>query len=376
MAMNTKGGRRREKRRAKRAAKKVNNLSIGGSKAKEEQYLREAHTNAEDSRGFADQSREDSREELKLSRKLQKQATNDYDGDRGSLQSRDREARTAINGIQGATDGASSTLADAQLGAAGTRSNALATGSLVGSTENILAQRAATLGASPTIGQATETALAANRVNANTQLQNAQQAMNRQSMGLASGMGESGAGAMQAAIMANAAARGQAGAQTNMQLADQNAQLRYSAAQAQREQDLAEAGYASDARLGAAGSEREAALGFADKTAADQMATGSSRAELVYGSAVAQQQARAQAAQAAQATVNQAAQREQALLGQRSGIAAQNAQTNVAREGLDKDFEATLLTGQLQAGAAKNATQERSTWKKVLSPSGVMGSNI
>ncbi len=362
--------------------------------AEEKRLYDEAGQRTGESRDRSEDAYADTQQELRSSRTQQRSAQTAYNLDRTSSYNSARDAVDAIDGIGTASTGAQGTLGRAGTAAQneysagandaiGARDRALATNALTGSAESILAQRAAQIGASPTIGAATETNILANEANAGARTANATQMLNRQAMGLAAGQGEGGALAMQQAVASAGAASGDMAAQSNLALGDQAAQSRYAAAMAQRDQDLAEAGYASDTRMGAAEAERQAQLAIAGQNAtslegaAGLRATaglnvGSAQAELGYQSALAQQAAKSQAAQIAAARTAQSGQANLQLSAQNANLASGNATTATGAESSDKDYQSGLLTAKY--GAQKEREGERSLMSKVFTPFGILGS--
>lgn len=389
MAMNTKGGRRRAKRRAarkdfKEARKEAQYL--GGSKGEEQALYREAREGRGETRAEAKEGRGEIRRELETSRGEAERYSNQQEQDRWRGQLRDEESRGGITrmgdearraenllgqGAQGAmgeyTQGAQQAL--------GARSRALGTNALTGSAENILQQRAAQIGATPTIGQAIETNIGANTANANQQLARSTQMLNRQAMGLAAGQGEGGALAMQQAMANSGVNAADMAAQKNMMLGDQAAQLRLQAALTQREQDLAEAGYASDARMQAAAQERASQLTFAGQDAASLEAAAANRAQAGLGVSSAQAQLATQAAQAQQTARANEAQRALAA-NQLSGTMAQNAQgqrgalaTNLGSQAgnaaaNDQNYLSNMIGAKYQAQQGQ-ATNQKTVAEKI-----------
>lgn len=193
-----------------------------------------------------------------------------------------RGARDAIGGIQSGADGAADTRNSALQSSMGTLNNALGRNALTGSAESVLAQRKAELAGVPTIGQATDTALAANQANANANLANQIGMQNRAARGMAGSMGEGGALAMQQAMASAGANAGDQAAQNQMQQAQLAAQMRFGAAQQQNQQDLATANLGTDLRMGAAEAERQNQMNVAGANAASQMGVGDANAAMGY----------------------------------------------------------------------------------------------
>lgn len=387
--MNTKGGRRRAARRAarkdfKEARKEAQYL--GGSKEEEKALYNEARQGRQETRAEAKEGRDEIRRELETSRGEAERYRNQQEQDRWRGQLRDEESRAGIAEMGRAADRAGNLLGQGAQGAMeeytqgaqqaiNARANALGTNALTGSTENILAQRAAQIGASPTIGQAIETNIGANIANANQQLARSTQMLNRQAMGLAAGQGEGGALAMQQA-MANAGVNAaDLTAQKNMQLADISAQNRLTAALTQREQDLAEAGYASQARLGAAEKERTNQLGFAEKDATALETAAANRAKTGLDTTSSQSMLVTQAAQAAQnaqaAEANRALQSNQLSSDMTQGAQNQRGAlaTNLgAQTGNAANADTTYLgnmIGDKYAAQQNQASQNKSVAEKI-----------
>lgn len=184
---------------------------------------------------------------------------------RDSAAKRTSEALTGLTqSVQGGK------IAEGAAGARGTRDAALGKDQLTGTAENVLGQRANALAASPTIGQATEAALAANRANAQQQLGQQVGLMNRHARGLAGSMGEGGALAMQQAMASAGAGAADLAALQQTEQGKLAADLRFGAAQQQRAEDVDSANMGLQTRMGAAEQERAAQLGFAGTSADEQ----------------------------------------------------------------------------------------------------------
>lgn len=382
-------------RRAKRAGKTEGNLALGGSKANEAKILADASYNSSRSRELSTEGRKDLKQELDDSRASTGRARKEYAG--VSQKARDAAATrdTSIGDINAAADEGTARLGGAGDAAAreltsgasagiDARNNALATGSLVGSTDNALSQRRSTLAGSPTLGQATETAISANAQNAAAQQARAGQMIQRQAMGLAASQGEGGALAMQQALASAGAGAADMAGQTNLALADQNAQLRHAAATGQRQEDVDLANSDVTARLGANQAERSAQLGIADKNAASLEGAAAARAGLGMDVASAQAAARyqgalattdARAAAAGQDAARQdaASQRELGYSQQAAGLAGGQAELANAKLASDQSYQGDLLTARLASGQAQESNKERSLAKKIFMPFGILG---
>jgi len=200
------------------------------------------------------------------------QVTKQREDAQGKATTGERERKSA----QGATGGTLNKLEwavdrnDIGAGAAasrGMRDNALGQNQLTGTAESVLGQRAGALAGSPTIGQATETALGANQKNARDLLAQQIGLQNRQARGLAGSMGEGGALAMQQAMASAGAGAADLAAMNQGQQNQLAAQMRFDAAAAQRGEDVDSANLGLQTRMGAAEQERAAQLGFAGQSA-------------------------------------------------------------------------------------------------------------
>lgn len=366
-------GKIRKERRARKRARKAENTHLGGSRTEERALYKDAKDQsaasaerADKSYGRLDDSYEDTKEQ-------QGQEESRYSTDRGEAKLASAAYRNGIQDIKRDAGTSQTMIRDANQSSMDMRNSALATGSLVQSTDSVLANREATLAAAPTIGAATETAIAANQANAQAQTQYAQGRLNQNAMGLAAGQGESGALALQQAIASAGAGGADIAAQSNMQQAQQNAGMRFDAAAQQRAEVVGGADAAVAARLAAAGAERTNQMAVADKNATQSYGAGTANAELNYNSGLATQDARNTAVGQAQAQQGLSSARNLTLSGQQANIATGGAQIANAGEATDKGYQSDILTAKFNAGQARNADEGRSTLKKVFLPFGILG---
>lgn len=389
---------RKEKRKAKEArgaARKNDNLALGGSVEEEKRLFAESQANSAESRARANQAFGTAQEELGDTRRAQAGASQDYQADRGQSLVRDQQAYDAIDGIkQSATTGqdlvgrAGASAADeytqgAQQGI-NTRNNALATNSLAGTAEGVLAQRSSDLAGAPSITAMNEDNILANQANAQAQQQRSTQMLNRQAMGLAAGQGEGGALAMQQAMASAGAGAADLAAAKNAQLAESTAASRYGASQAQRGELVDTANLGLTTRMGAAEQERANQMGVAGANAAslegaagNRATTGlqvaGSQAGMGINAAAADQAARAQAAQQAAARTAQSNGTNLQLQAQRANLAAGNANTALSGETADQGYQADIMTAKYGAQKDREDGKERTLAQKVLMPFGVLG---
>lgn len=382
-------------RKEKRDAKKGDRLSLGGSPEEEKRLYDEAGANSAESRARTNQAFKQSENELKSARSAQQSAQTSYYQDRLDSKERDQQAYDAIGGIKDSAQSGSDRIGAAGSSAANEytqgaqqaldqRNNALATGSLAGTAEGVLAQRQSALAGAPTITQANENNILANAANAQAAQQRSTQMLNRQAMGLAAGQGEGGALAMQQAMASAGAAAGDMAGQQNQQLADQVAQSRYAAAMGERGEVVDSANLGLQTRMGAAEQERANQMaiananagtleGAAGNRAAAGMATAGAQSQLGYQASLADQAARAQAAQLAAARTAQSNQSNLQLQAQRANIATGNTTTAAGIQGQDQDYQSDILTAKYGAQKDRNENEGRSTAAKVLMPFGFLG---
>lgn len=340
-------------------------LRLGGSKEEEQFLLDDAKAQSKASGERADRAFEEVSTELASTRDEQGGLEWDYLLDRAHLGQAKEQQRDGIGDIYSKAAQASTTLDQGRGGAMGERNNALATNSLVGSTDSILATRGAELAGSPTLGQATEGAILANQKNAQAQQQATTQMLNRQAMGLAAGQGEGGALALQTAMAGAGAASGDAATQMNLQQAQQNAGMRFDAATGQRLEDVNSANMGLDARLGAAQQERANQLAVAEANAGTIQNTAGAQAELGYQSAIATQGAKEKLTGAQQASVNQSS-AGKLHLGDRAGNLATGGATIAAGgESMDKEYQSNILTAKFNSGKELEDNKPKSFGQKV-----------
>ncbi len=328
------GSDRREARRARRKrrdkANKQKNTYLGGSEAEEKALYADARQESKDSSERQVKAADEISAELKNSRQEQKRAGADYRVDRTQAKTDLGNQRRGVDSIYEKTGQGNWELDQGLDSAMATRNSALASGSLVDSTED---------------------AILSNQANAQAQQRYAAGLVNRGAMGLAAGQGESGALALQSAMAGAAQGNADATAQSNLQLADQNAQLRLAAAEQERQNQLAIAEANASAQLGVAG----------------QKSTNT------VNSALTTQQALQGVTQAAQGQQGLSSQRDLTLQGQNANLATGGAQVANAAEATDKGYQSDILTAKYNAGQARNAEAGRSTIKKVLMPFGILG---
>lgn len=135
-------------------------------------------------------------------------------------------------------------------------------GNIRSDAEGTIQQRMSELAGKPTIGQATEAAMLANRQNAQEQLAQQVGLMNRQARGMAGSMGEGGALAMQQGMASAGAGAADLAAMNQNQLNTLGANMRFSAAQQQRAEDVDTANLGMQTRLGAISDELNARQGL------------------------------------------------------------------------------------------------------------------
>jgi enhancer of polycomb-like protein len=256
-----------------------------------------------------------------------KQVTEQRTDSQGKAKQGERERRTSsglagqsLNTLEG-----SAARNDIGVGAAGARdlrNTALAQDQLTGTAERVLGQRANALAGSPTIGQATDTALAANRLNARDQLAQQIGLQNRQARGLAGSMGEGGALAMQQAMASAGAGAADLAAMNQTEQNQLAAKMRFDAAAQQRGEDVDTANLGLQARMGAAEQERAAQLGFAGQSAQENYNAGLAQTAALQNVAAQRNNAAQLATQNALSTGQQA----NAMSAGTYGAAAQNKQ--------------------------------------------------
>jgi len=390
--------RRREKRREKRkadAAAKREDKYLGGDRNEERSLYKEARTGKQASTKREEDAFKETQADKEMVGRLSKSSLADYTNTKYATSDANKRNQDAIGDIGSAATGARGLLGTAGSAAGSeytvgarqaidTRNSALNTNQLTGTAENVLQQRTAQIAGTPSIGSLTDTALLQSAQNAQQQLGANAGMLNRQAMGLAAGQGEGSALAMQAALAGAGQGASDALVQNQLQQNDLAAQLRFAAAQQQRQQDLTEADYASQLRMSTAGAERQAQLGFAGANA-DQLAQAAQQraatglqvagqqAELTYNPAVQQQQAQAQAAQQALAAQQLANQRNLGLVGQTTAAGQSNEQAALENKGQEESYQSGLLTAKY--GAQQERAGERPTWKKVVFPLGILGGN-
>lgn len=207
MAMNTKGGRRRAKRRAARDAKKVAKQQyVGGS----EDALKDLRENAANeiagSRADYDAAAQRLNDVGDKALAEADSAGADYTASRDrALESR-QKAQASLAGIQGGADKA-------------------------------IAMRNAAL-AKNNLNDAAGTAITANEAVAAQRLSRAQGALNAQARGLAGGMGEGGSLAMQQALASAGAGSADLAAENQLNLTEAANKTRFDAAQGQVQNEL------------------------------------------------------------------------------------------------------------------------------------------
>ncbi len=344
--------RRRKERRARRDARKKENTYLGGSKDEERALYADARDQSKESSGRADGAFDETKAELDNARKAQNKAQGEYAVDRSQAKQDLGDQRRGIEDIYTKTGQGNSILDQGATGAIDTRNNALATGSLVGSTDSVLANRDAKV----------EQSILENQANAQAQQRFSTGQINKGAMGLAAGQGESGALALQSAMAGATGAAGGMAAQQNLALAQQNADMRYGATMS-----------GADAQLAAAAQERANQLAVADANAGVLTQTAGLQAGNTINSALATQQARQAQTAAAQAQTGQAAQTNLTLQGQRANLATGNAQIANQGEATDKGYQSDILTAKFNAGQARNKEEGRSPLKKALMPFLILG---
>ena len=366
---------------------------LGGSRGEEQTLYKEARAGKQAATAREEEAYKAAQEDKAYTKRLADGSTSDYSAYQFRRAEADKRNQDSISGIGSAARTARGLLGEAGTQATrdydwgatvanNTRNSALNTNQLTGTAENVLQQRTAQIAATPSIGSLTDTSLLQNAQNAQQQLGANAGMLNRQAMGLAAGQGEGSALAMQAALAGAGQGASDALVQNQLQQNDLAAQLRFAAAQQQRQQDLAEADYASQLRMSTAGAERQAQLGFAGANA-DQLAQAAQQraatglqvagqqAELTYNPAVQQQQAQAQAAQQALAAQQLANQRNLGLVGQTTTVGQSNEQASLENKGQGESYQSGLLTAKY--GAAQDREGDRPTWKKIVMPLGILG---
>jgi len=381
-SIGTRGGERRERRREKRREKRrdkraraANAKYLGGSPDEEKLLVKEAKDARTGSRARVNETYASAEKDRAQVRAESKKSGLIYDNTLvESRQASDRNqdsigeiglsARDARQTIGNAGQVAQNEFNIGAQQAVDTRNSALNTNRLTGTAENVLQQRTAQIAGTPSIGALTDAALLQNAQSAQQQLGANAGMLNRQAMGLAAGQGEGSALAMQAALAGAGQGASDALVQNQLQQNDLAAQLRFAAAQQQRQQDLTEADYASQLRMSTAGAERQAQLGFAGANA-DQLAQAAQQraatglqvagqqAELQYNPAVQQQQAQAQALQLQQRAQEIASQRQLGLLGQNLTAGQQQQNAALSNQSQELDYSSNLIGAQYGAQQAR-----------------------
>lgn len=154
-------------------------------------------------------------------------------------------------------------------------------GNIRSDAEGTLQKRMAELAGKPTIGDATEAALQANRQNAQEQLAQQVGLLNRQARGMAGSMGEGGALAMQQAMASAGAGGADLAAMNQNQLNQLAGDARYKAGMAQRLEDVDTADLGMKTRLGAISDELNARQGLMDTDQRQQALAGQRQLQLL-----------------------------------------------------------------------------------------------
>lgn len=154
-------------------------------------------------------------------------------------------------------------------------------GNIRSDAEGTIQQRMAELAGKPTIGDATEAALQANRQNAQEQLAQQVGLLNRQARGMAGSMGEGGALAMQQAMASAGAGGADLAAMNQNQLNQLSADARFKAGLQQRLEDVDTADLGMKTRLGAISDELNARQGLMDTDQRQQALAGQRQMQLL-----------------------------------------------------------------------------------------------
>lgn len=307
-----------------------NDKYLGGAPEDEKKLYEEAAQQRDISIAREDSSYRGMKDQTKTTQGMASAAETEYRGSKNDSSKALKESRDAAYGIGEATSGAKSALTHSTAMARSERQKALATNSMKTQAESaILANQ-----------QAAQQQLAANNA-----------MMNRQSRGLAGSMGEGGALAMQQAMMANSQSAGDA----------------LTANQLQQNQ------MANDMRYQAAAADREAQLAFAQQNAADMTNMGQNVAQTGMAGAQAQQQALANQSGLMQNQQQLASQRQLGLTGQANQMATGLESASGQNLNMNQDYQSGLLTAKF--GAQSNRNQTRSSWKQALFPMGILGGN-
>jgi len=286
---------RQRKRQENRRLRKngPDSAHLGGSRQEQDALLKDSLYDVNRNRQQVEKSRDETEQQLDHSNERETQANDQLRERWGQSQQSRSDYQSGIDSIGAGANKATSMRNDALGGATGIRNSALAQNQLTGSAESILAQRQAQLAGAPTIGQATETALAANQANANSMLNRQIGIQNRAARGLAGSMGEGGALAMQQAIASAGAGAADQASANQLQQAQLAAQMRFNAAGIQNQQDVAAADQAVALRMAAAEQERANQMGVAGANAADTLNIGNANAGNAYDASLQAQNARA-----------------------------------------------------------------------------------
>lgn len=240
----------RSKWKARRARRSARAQYYGGSKDAVGELREGAQDAIDDSRSDYASAADDLREVGKTASRRESDAATDY-----------RKASDSYSGTRSATENSIADISAAAQRSIAARNQAIASSPTMAQSANSLLQaRTAQLASVPTIGAATDAAITGMGQAADARLTATTAANNRAAMGLAAGQGEGGALGMQQAIASGAQGGADALAANNIQQNDLGAQMRFSAAQTQNQQDFDSANLGLDVGMNAAGADRDALL--------------------------------------------------------------------------------------------------------------------
>lgn len=332
---------RKENREDIKAELRLNNASLGGSQEKERLLLQEAYG----AQGDAYNRMQAGQSSLNLAEGFGAERAALADQTLAADQARTQDAiarqQASVLGI-GAGAGQASNILGQAYGA----------NQLTGTAENILNQRAAAMAAAPSYAQLANEAIAAQTQGMQDQTRFAQGQLGRRAMGMAAGMGEGGALAAQQAMASLIGGGADMAAQSQLQNAAAAAQMRAEAAANQRGETVGEAGYASQARLGAAQQER-----------ANQLATAGQQSQLAYNAGLATNAAQAGLTGAQQAATNTSASQAQQASGLYGTLAAQQSSQGLQALGQANEYATTLLGQKLGMAPEKNKNVRSSQYR-------------
>jgi hypothetical protein len=352
-----------KRRREESRERSDNKFSLGGSKKAQGEIIGEARQGAAEGRGEHRTASQDLDYQQDVTRDREAQFMDEYGQSRTDLRGDIGAQRGNIGNIAGDVNQAAGILGAGATQASNILGQAQGANQLTGTAENILGQRAAAMAANPSYAQLANDAIAAQTQGVQDQTNFAQGQLARRAMGMAAGSGEGGALNAQQAMASLVGGGADMAVQANLANQQNAAAQRAQAVMAQRGESVGEADYASQARLGAAGTERQNQLATAQAQSGIATNAATGQAGLIGNRAIQTQNALQGLTGTGQGATNTAGSMQQGAGTLAGGLTKTEVDAGTANKATELKSQADILVGGANAAALAEANKPRGLFR-------------